>query len=81
MWYAVPFQRRNGLITAYTIYYRWKGNASNVTLRPGIYTANITGLVQDTEYLVSVSASTSAGEGPKCKEVTMKTESEFTCPK
>ena len=59
---------QNGIITNYTVYYRatgpWKGSMQSVNLGSSARQANLSNLFIYTGYNISVSASTSAGEGP-----------------
>ncbi len=67
-WEAVPEEQRNGVITGYVLVVTAvTGNdiISNTTaLRPSLFLYQVTGLMIDTVYNVSLAARTSVGVGP-----------------
>ena len=79
-----PLETKNGTITNYMVYYRMdsvKDSTTNsVQLGSSTLQVNITGLSVYTNYNISVSASTKAGEGPKSGGIIVKTDeaSKFT---
>ena len=62
-WEEVPCLHRNGVITGYTVVARTSGEDERV-VNSGSRAANISGLISDTLYTVSVAAVNSAGTGP-----------------
>ena len=72
-WSPPPQDHQNGIITVYTVYYRRSSATRSKEFVWHDHQFIITGLSASTLYLVSVSASTSAGEGPSSREVTVKT--------
>ena len=80
-WLGLSADDQNGLIIKYTVYYRLAGNSSvrmvaarqEETIVTNSSPAKLTGLTPNSDYFISVSASTSAGEGPVSSEATMKT--------
>ena len=78
-WSPVPSADQNGIITGYTVYYRAvTGNIVNsaeqsVTVNGTTTSVNIPLLEEHVVYNVSVSASTSVGEGPRSNEVSQRT--------
>lgn len=63
-------------ITKYTVYYHVNGSSirSNTTVQAPAVQTTIAGLLKYTDYIVSVSASTSGREGPQSNEVTERTD-------
>ena len=76
-WSPPPQADRNGIITNYTVYYRVKGSDASpiksVQTGSSANQINVTGLSIYTEYSISVSASTSAGEGPLSNAIPVRT--------
>ena len=75
-WQALPKTVQNGIIKNYTLYYRVRlttGKKSTIQTSPPALNARITGLLIYTEYTISVSASTSAGEGPDSDDIFVRT--------
>ena len=73
-WNELPKVDQNGIITAYILYYHVRGSATaKATLQTPSLNAHITGLSIYTEYAISVSASTQAGEGPDSDEIFVRT--------
>ncbi|XP_068726719.1 uncharacterized protein [Montipora capricornis] len=79
LWQLPPTGSRNGIIKGFKLFINRKGseykpnvqlvNASNAL----VYTKNVTGLQESTEYELQVLAFTSAGDGPKSPVQVVKT--------
>ncbi|KAI6661336.1 Phosphatidylinositol phosphatase PTPRQ-like [Oopsacas minuta] len=79
-WSEVDLIDRNGPISSYTVYYtglRLQPETKSITVLSTVYEAMIESLEENSEYSVTVSASTSAGEGPKNQAVTETTFSDI----
>ena len=72
-WKPLPVGVRNGIITRYTVCYRQVSGATGQCITSPTTSANITGLSPFKDYLLTVSASTYVGEGPKSAQVKIKT--------
>ena len=78
-WKPVPLCDQNGIITGYTVYYQAvQGNFENDTeqslrVNASVTTVEVSQLEEYVTYNVSVSAHTSAGEGPRSKGVVVRT--------
>ena len=79
LWQLPPTGSRNGIIKGFKLFIKRKGsgdkpnvhlvNASNAL----VYTKNLTGLQESTEYELQVLAYTSAGDGPRSSVQVVKT--------
>ena len=81
-WNNVPSAGRNGIILSYTVEYTALPSQSPQTKVVNAPTtqANLTGLNEDTEYRIFVSASTIKGSGPKSEKVDIFTDEDSTYP-
>ena len=82
-WNEIPSAGdRNGIILSYTVEYTAPPSESPQTKVVNAPTtqANLTGLNEDTEYRIFVSASTIKGSGPKSEKVDIFTDEDSTYP-
>ena len=76
-WDEVPSVNKNGIILSYTVKYQAVGN-DNVTLEEGpvntttvgLLRANLSGLIKNQRYNISVLATTIKGDGPYSDPIT-----------
>ena len=81
-WNEVPFVDRNGIILSYTITYQAvaddnftveEGPVNTTTVDSPALQANLSGLIKDQEYNISVLATTIKGDGPYSDPITIVT--------
>ena len=79
LWGQLPTGSRNGIIKGFKLFIKRKGSGDkpNVQLVTAsnalVYTKNVTGLQESTEYELQVLAYTSAGDGPRSSVQVVKT--------
>ena len=84
-WKPVPGPNQNGLIKGYTVYYRVKLgdmlNCAGQSLKTNgsVTRVEVSHLELQVTYIVSVSANTSIGEGPRSNEVLVRTAQASKC--
>ena len=82
-WSSPLKETQNGIIQNYTVYYREQSQSATNKSYSRFYVlnrqANITGLSPFTKYTITVSASTSVGEGPQSEEVAYQTAEAGQC--
>ena len=78
-WNEVPAFSRNGIILSYTVRYQAVGGISvnapvyNNTVEFPTLQANLTGLIKNQKYNISVLATTSKGDGPYSSPISVET--------
>ena len=73
-WRALTALEQNGILTLYTVYYQVVGGVMGKKQIPYPQTeAVLTGLEENVQYNIFVTASTKAGEGPRSSSFSVRT--------
>ena len=76
MWDEVPADKRNGVITGYTITYhsQTENDSGNVQVNASLRQTELTNLKKYVNYNITVSASTEKGIGPTSDPIVVRTD-------
>ena len=78
MWYEVPFGQKNGYILSYNVTYTMMNQNVKTTkqIEPPTLPVNLTELRANTNYSITVMASTIKGHGPASPAIYISTQKE-----